>query len=143
MDIAHTVSFFVFLIAGTIFDIRKRQIPVILLAAAGIWGILSYTVRTGWTGSALWDELSGLVMGAVFIGISLISDGKMGMGDAIAILVTGIFLGGAGSAFAVLYALISAALISAVMLALKRGNGKTELPFMPFLLMGCLMEKVV
>lgn len=143
MDMANTVSLFIFLIAGTVFDIRKRQIPVILLTAAGVWGILSYLMGTGWMGGTLWDEISGLVMGVVFIGISLISEGKMGMGDAVAILVCGIYLGGAGAAFAVLYALIIAAAASALILALKRGSKKTELPFMPFLLAGCVIGQIM
>ncbi|MBQ9444303.1 MAG: prepilin peptidase [Lachnospiraceae bacterium] len=143
MDTVRTVSFFVFLIAGTVFDIRKRRIPLILLLAAGAWGILSYTICTGWTGSDLWDEIFGLLIGAVFIGISLISEGKMGMGDAIAILVGGIYLGGSGSAFAVLYSLIIAAAVSAVILVLKRGSGKSELPFMPFLLAGCVIGQIM
>ena len=135
------VPLFTFLIAGTVTDIKKRTIPVILLVLSGATGIL-ISLTTGEAASgALTDWFFGLLLGVVFIGISLISDGKLGMGDALAILVTGIFLGGKDAALAVLNAMMATSFVSIIILAVKKVSRKTELPFMPFLLFGCILQQ--
>ena len=83
-----------------------------------------------------------MILGAVFIGVALISGGKLGMGDALAILVIGIYLGGSGSALVVLYAMMITAAFSIVLLIIRRGNRDTALPFMPFLLAGCVLQQI-
>ncbi len=135
-----SILLFIFLTAGTFFDLRKRSVPLILYILFGIAGIpLCLLFKDP---AALWDQLLGLLPGLVFIGISLISDGKLGMGDSLAILITGIYLGGSGSAFAVLTAMFITSVFSVILLVSKKGSKKTELPFMPFLLSGFIIQQI-
>ncbi|MBQ4482849.1 MAG: prepilin peptidase [Lachnospiraceae bacterium] len=128
----------IFLITGTIADIRKRSIPVLLFLIFGIAGVVLFML----TGSVtLTDEIFGILLGIVFVALSHISDGKIGAGDGIAILVSGIFLGGSRAACQTLYGMLGASLISILLLMVRRGNRNTALPFLPFLLTGYLMDK--
>ncbi len=131
-----------FLIISAIFDIRSRTVPIVIFAISGTVGIIAYIAAGTYLSGSIIDELFGVILGAVFIGIALISGGKMGMGDALAILVTGIYLGGSGSALAVLYAMMMTTLFSIVLLAIRRGNRNTALPFIPFLLAGCVLQQI-
>ena len=133
---------FLFLIIGTISDIRSRSVSKLLLVASGSSGIL-ISIITGQTETgSLMNWLYGLLLGGVFIAISLISDNKLGMGDAISILIIGIYLGGCDSALAVLYAMMISAFFSVIIISLKKGSRNTELPFMPFLLSGCILQQI-
>lgn len=136
------LTLILFLVIGTVSDLRKRTLPIMLFAVFGLSGIV-INITAGQVKAGLTvNWLFGFVLGIVFIAISLISDKKLGMGDALAILVTGIYLGGNDSALAVLYAMMVASLFSIVFLVLKKGSGKTELPFMPFLLTGCILQQI-
>ena len=138
------VLLFIFLLIATVLDIRSRRIPALLFVIFGAAGIIVrvFVIMDQSQSPSIMEALFGIMIGAVFIGISLISDGKLGMGDAIAILVTGIYLTGSGTAFTVLYAMLLSALFSIVLLALHKGTRKTELPFLPFLLAGFLSQQI-
>lgn len=137
-----SIFLFIFLIIGTISDIRKRSIPVLLFILFGTAGtVLRFFEIITENGSAV-SWAFGLLPGAVFIGLSLISDKKLGMGDALAVLVTGIYMGGYDAALSVLYAMMITALFSIVILILRKGTRHTEIPFFPFLLTGCILQHV-
>ena len=124
---------------GTVSDIRERSIPAMIFFIFGLLGTMEYFV-SGRTD--LINESFGVILGIVFIAVSYISDSKLGMGDALAILVTGIFLGGTEAACAVLYAMLITAVFSIIILVLRKGTRSTVLPFLPFLLAGYILEKL-
>lgn len=132
--------FFTFLIPGTIFDIRSRRIPVVLFAASGLMGAAVFAVSMLKGHADVMDELYGLMLGAVFIGLSRISGEKIGMGDALAVLLCGIYMGGYDAAFAVLTAMLLISAASLMLLMTKKGSKDTALPFMPFLLISCILQ---
>ena len=136
-----TIPLLLFLSIGTVSDIRKRKIPVILLAISGVFGIMTGFLTDRLSACYATDWLAVIFLGTVFIGISFLSEGKLGLGDALAILVTALFIGGLEASLAVLYALMSASIVSIILLAVKRGSKNTKLPFMPFLLLGCILER--
>ncbi|MBQ9359558.1 MAG: prepilin peptidase [Lachnospiraceae bacterium] len=135
-------ALFIFLIISTVFDIKSRTVPAVIFAISGAVGIMAYIATGTYLSGGIVDELFGVILGAVFIGVALISGGKLGMGDALAILVIGIYLGGSGSALVVLYAMMITAAFSIVLLIIRRGNRDTALPFMPFLLAGCVLQQI-
>ena len=138
----YIVSLMIFLIFGTVFDIRKRSIPVSLFVVFGIAGIVLGATQGRVSPDLTTDWVFGVILGVVFIAISLISDKKLGMGDALSILIMGIYLGGSDAALAVLYAMMITSVFSIIILAFKKGSRKTELPFMPFLLTGCIIQQI-
>lgn len=134
------IVLFIFLIAGTILDLKKRSVPVILIIIFGGLALPLSCISGQIKNGAIWDELFGLLLGVVFIGISLISEGKLGMGDSLVILICGIYLGGHRSSLIVLYAMIASSLISFFMIVVKKRSGKTEIAFIPFLLSGFIIQ---
>ena len=136
-----TVPLFLFLSIGTVSDIRKRTLPVFLIVVFGAIGLLISLTADPLNTCTVTGWVSALLPGAVFIGISLISEGKKGMGDALAMLVIGIFLGGRESVLSILYAMLAASVVSIGLLAFKKASRKTELPFMLFLFLGCILER--
>lgn len=137
-DIMRESLLLIFLITGTIADIRKRSIPILLFILFGVTGLVFFIM----TGSVSFtDEIFGILLGIVFLALCRISDGKIGAGDGMAILVSGIFLGGSRAACQTLYGMLGASLISVLLLAFRKGNRNTTLPFLPFLLAGYLMDK--
>lgn len=133
------IPLLLFLILGTVSDIKNRSIPAILFLIFGMLGLLEYML---YGRTALINELMGIILGIVFIAVSLISENRLGMGDALAILVTGVFLGGMEASCAVLFAMLISAFFSVIILALHRGDRSTALPFIPFLLAGYILEKL-
>jgi leader peptidase (prepilin peptidase)/N-methyltransferase len=135
-----SVPLLLFLLTGSVLEIRKKTVPILLLAVSGAAGVLIRLICWKTGGYNIMEMFMGILLGAVFIGISLISDGKIGMGDALAILTTGIYLGGRAATLSVLDAMIAASFVSIIILFLRKGTRNTALPFLPFLFLGCLIE---
>ena len=100
------IPLLLFLILGTVSDIKNRSIPAILFLIFGMLGLLEYML---YGRTALINELMGIILGIVFIAVSIISENRLGMGDALAILVTGVFLGGMEASCALLCAMLISA----------------------------------
>ncbi len=124
----------VFLGLNSWMDIKKREISLVLaamLAAAGmIWTVYRGTVSI--------ERLLPIMTGVCFLGISVITGGSMGMGDGWILLALGTVLM-PEEFFSMLFAamLISAAW-AGILLWLFRKKGNTEIPFVPFLMLGYL-----
>lgn len=124
----------VFLGLNSWIDIKKREISLVLatmLAAAGmIW--------TVYRGIVSIERLLPIMTGVSFLGISVITRGSMGMGDGWILLALGTVLM-PEEFFSMLFAamLISAAW-AGILLWLFRKKGNTEIPFVPFLMLGYL-----
>ena len=124
----------VFLGLNSWMDIKKREISLVLaamLAAAGmIWTVYRGTVSI--------ERLLPIMAGISFLGISVITRGAMGMGDGWILLALGTVLM-PEEFFSMLFAamLISAAW-AGILLWLCRKKGNTEIPFVPFLMLGYL-----
>ncbi|MCR5775603.1 MAG: prepilin peptidase [Lachnospiraceae bacterium] len=138
-DLAGNILF-VFLLTGAIVDVKCRRLHIGLIAPFGLVGAGFCAVAAVSDKGAVISAAYGIVLGAVFIGLSKISDEKIGMGDALTILVMGLYLGGYNAAFVVLYAMILTSAVSVFMLMFRLGSKKTELPFLPFLLAGYLLH---
>lgn len=130
----------IFLIMATVCDVRTKRLPLALLA---VWisagALLCLLLRP----ASMTDEFMGILTGVVFIAVSIVSDGKLGLGDGVAILAVGIYLGGRSAGFTCLYALILSAAFSMAILMTGKYTGDKEIPFIPFLLAGFLLHGAV
>ena len=80
------------------------------------------------------------VTAGVFVALSLISEGKIGLGDGLLMTVTGLFLGGRQNAFLIMTAMLLSALFSIGYLLSKKGNRKTRFAFVPFMFASFLIR---
>ncbi len=129
-----------FLVIAAIMDIRKKRLPVILLL---VWIVSGMIIYAFFHTSDITDEIMGVILGAVFIAISLVSDGKLGLGDGMAVFALGVYLGGRGAGFTCIYALILSSIFSMIILISGRYARHREFPFIPFLLIGYLLHGAV
>lgn len=129
----------IMLALGSIWDIRDKQIPVKLLIAEIIAGVILMITnqKINWP-----DDWYLYIMG-IFIGVVILlagrfSNGSIGTADGIMLAVIGGVIGYRDTLLLLMNAVMAAALCSIILIILKRGNRKTTIPFFPFMLLGYL-----
>lgn len=113
-------------------DIKYREIPV--LPVCFLAGIV-ILVRL-WKGTGLTELLLGLFPGILLLLISYLSHGSIGTGDGLVLCVIGLGSGMETTVVMLGTALFVGGIYAAIMLFLKKVGRKTEIPFLPFLLLG-------
>ena len=116
----------------TIEDCRKKRIllcPVLLFGIAGLILHLYYRNIT------IYSLLAGCLIGAFLLLISKVTGGKIGIGDGLVLIVTGIYLGFENNTILFLHGLFFCGIWSLLMLLTKKKKGSDEVPFVPFLLL--------
>ena len=112
-------------------DIRKKKLTVIyilLFGIGGVWLHLFYPT------CSIYSILCGMVLGIAMMFASWVTRGRIGIGDGILIVVTGVYLGGAGNLELLFTGVLLAAGWSLGMLVSGKKKGKEEIAFVPFLL---------
>ncbi len=84
------------------------------------------------------DRIGGLIIGAMVILISVMTSGKIGLGDGMLLCVTGLGLGFWGNLELFALALFLAAVLSIILLVFRLADRKKSIPFVPFLLLSYL-----
>ena len=129
------------LLLNTWWDIRKKEIllaPTLAVLAGGVVrGVLKG--QEGQAGDMLW--LMSLLPGVILLLASLASAGKVGFGDGLAVCAAGLW-GGTVSTL-IMLAIALALVPAAAGLERLRKRPVRELPFMPFLLAGFLLERIL
>lgn len=113
-------------------DLKKREINLILTIFLALYGCFCIV-----TGGEIWtDYLLAIGISGMFIGLSFVSHGGIGMGDALLLLALGVNLPMDEYLVMLCMAFLLAAMwASCLMIFMKKGK-KTEIPFVPFLLFG-------
>ena len=126
----------IFLCICTVFDIRKKEIPLILAgsgmaAAVGftIWQIGNRTVFAA-------QILSALLPGLFFLLVSWCTKEKVGYGDGILLLITGLMTGFNQCLTGLCISLFLSAFFGVLLLFLHKAKKSSRIPFVPFLTMG-------
>lgn len=116
-------------------DLRSKRLSLwfILIGAimVGICAVNSASL-------SIWDCCGGVAVGALIIGISLLTEGKIGMGDGFLLCVTGIGLGFWTNLELLAFALFAAAIVSIFLLTFRLADRKKSIPFVPFLFLSFL-----
>ena len=119
------------LLAEGIWDKRTKKIRLIPLLIAFPVGIILSFLQGKEDGIY---SLFGMIPGLLFLGIAVLTKEKVGYGDGMVILVTGVLLGLKINLMMVFLGLFLAALGSIWLLIRKRAGRKTKIAFIPFLL---------
>lgn len=129
-----------FMLLLTIFDIRKKEIPALWLL---LFGAVSF-IYVGLKGEKEWIfVVYSLIPGAFFLALSLCTKESVGYGDGWTVLALGVLIG-LRQCFAVVFTgLVFSAVFSLIMLVLRKVNGKSRLPFLPFITMGLGVTMIV
>lgn len=119
----------------SIWDIKKKMIPVIPIVLTGIL-LAGYRL---WTGVGLIVPGLGLLPGIVLLIAALCTKESIGYGDGLVFCMIGIGCGVQKTMAVLGLSLLAAALTAMVVLVTRKGNRKTKLPFLPCILLGYLL----
>ena len=128
-----------FLLFSSFLDIRKREISIPVTLLFGLAGVV-YSVRTGRT---MTDYLIPLGIGILILGGSVLTRGQVGMGDGWMLLALGCMLRMECYIQMACIGMLLAAAYSGVLMLVFRKNRKTEIPLVPFLLLGCVGGMII
>lgn len=119
----------------SVFDIRSRRIPVCGFVIVFIYSLLSLVCFR--ESDLVWsDVLMSSIPGLVLIGLSVVTDGKIGLGDGILVVGIGLALGIEKCAYMLAGALIFCCLFSGGLLVFRKAGLHTRIPFVPFITAG-------
>lgn len=122
----------VFLGVNSWIDLRKKEVSLAAAAAFSAAGVV-----LNWTdNSVFWELFISLGIGCFFLGVSILTKGAMGLGDVWMLFALALMLDLQEFLMILFSALMLCALWGTAMLVIFRKNGKSEIPFVPFLLLG-------
>lgn len=113
-------------------DVRHRQLTIIYILMFGIGGVILHLFVPV---CSIYSILCGMLPGAFMLLISAATQGSVGMGDGILLVVTGVYLGGYANLVLLMTGLLLSALWSLGLLAFRKKKRKDEIAFVPFLLL--------
>ena len=124
------------LIIQSIWDCKFQQIPigVTILGglAGGVWSILQ--------GRTLESMFLGLIPGMVALCVGWVTREAIGYGDGFLLCAMGMYLPIERIIGILLSACVLAGVVGLILLVVKKGGLKMELPFVPFLLVTSVAE---
>lgn len=130
------------LIVLSVFDIRSKQIPLSGFAVVLIYSVISLVCAERGEYD-LADILMSVIPGILLIGLSVITEGKIGLGDGILIAELGLGLGVERCIYMIAGALILNCIFSGVMLLMHRLGLHSRVPFVPFVAAGMGVVTIV
>jgi hypothetical protein len=129
------IAIFIMLLLCGIQDIIKKKVCIWVIMA----GAFATAVCIPFCSlSTIPGRIGGIAVGVAVIAINLATAGKIGMGDAFLLCVTGLGLGFWGNLELFAIALLLAAIVSIILLSLRLADRKKSIPFIPFLFIGYL-----
>ncbi len=119
----------------SVFDIRSRRIPICGFVIVFVYSVLSLAcfreTEFVWT-----DVLMSVIPGLVLMGLSVITEGKVGLGDGILVAEIGLALGIEKCACMLTGALVLSCLFAGGLLVFRKAGLQTRIPFVPFITAG-------
>lgn len=113
-------------------DLKKKQVSLAVIgifSAAGlIWAIC--------TGKISWQFFIPAVIGTFFLLISIMTKGALGMGDGWIMMALGTVLNVEEFLLMLFAGMLCCAVWAGILLIVFRKGKNTEIPFVPFLLLG-------
>lgn len=124
-----------FLAAASCYDIRCRRIPVKLIIAAAIAAAYLLLRQR----DNIEACLAGAAIGMLLLLAGRVSGERIGYGDGMAFVITGLLLGIRQNVMMLCISLLFSTIYSLWILLSQKGNRKTEIPFLPCMLAGCIV----
>ena len=112
-------------------DIKKKKISLNSVLAFGILGILFHML---WRIQPIESVLLGMSVGVALLFFSVLTGGKIGSGDAVLLIVTGIYLGLEQNLELFFCGLLLCSVWALALLVIRKKSRKDSIPFVPFLL---------
>ncbi|MCD7736222.1 MAG: A24 family peptidase [Lachnospiraceae bacterium] len=125
------------LLVCTYTDIRYRKIYKCLIMGHLVLALILHIMIRD---SSFISVLAGIIPGLICLLLSALTRQALGYGDAMLILSCGFSLGGESCLAALLTAFFCVGAWAFILICFRHGKGKTEIPFVPFLLAGVVLQ---
>ena len=127
----------VYLAILAILDARKRELPIWILGIGTVIAVFSAAISVMKYGQSVEILLFGMVPGMIMLCLAGLSE-EAGVGDGVVLLQVNLVFLLEKTVAAFVISMVVIGLFSAVLLLMHRGDKKTQLPYLPFLWLGCL-----
>jgi len=117
---------------SSVTDIKRKQISLFVVSGGFVAGVLFCLFKNP-EGERMLSIFTALFPGIFLMSVSVLSEGKVGMGDGLIVCVGGLFLGFEKAMEWLFIASVICALYGFGIVLIQRKNTKTELAFVPFL----------
>lgn len=129
----------IFLIIMSVQDLKNKEISLIMLIIGAGCGLCyraaQYYLREEdislYNPNVFLDVIIAVIIAGILCFVAIKSE-MIGLGDALAIGMVGIYIGFIRQLIVFTYALLLVCLVSAVLLTMRKIKFKTRLPFIPF-----------
>lgn len=136
---------FIWLVTLGWIDFREGLIPNRMIGVGLLFWVVVVLIDifvggTPWNRVLVFSALGGFVYGGVLLVIALIVKKALGMGDVKLFFVLGLFYGVTDTYSILLFSILIMAIVSAVLLIMKKATPKTSIPMAPFVAVGFLIS---
>ncbi len=121
-------------------DLKDRRVKVSEILIFGAIGII---INIVYRPNDLLSILGGVMIGVLLYLFSIISKERIGKGDALLIMVTGLYLGFKDTLLLLWLSMVLAAIVGTIYVRKHHVKMDVELPFVPFLLIGYVVMFMV
>lgn len=104
-----------------------------------IFGIIGVMLNIIFTQYSLFSLIGGAFFGIIIIILGKITNEAIGIGDGIVVIILGVFTGAGYNLSILFFAFLISAIISIILLTLKKLKRKDSIPFVPCLFIGYLI----
>lgn len=116
-----------------IFDWRKMEIPAAVIYG---FGAAAFAVVLLFIRPEASSLLYSLIPGMAMLALSMLTRESIGYGDGLAVVILGMLLGIRKCMAAVLTGFLLSAVFALILLIFHKVNGKSRMPYIPFLAAG-------
>lgn len=125
-------------------DLREKIIPnEIILSGLVFWLVMIlldiFVAKSAWKSTLRYSLVGGALVGGVMFVIALFAKSALGMGDVKMFFLLGLLYGAEDSYAILLFSVIIMAIVSLILLAMKKVTVKTAIPMAPFVVLGFIL----
>lgn len=129
-----------YLVILSVYDCREKQVPGVLLFIGVVVAVISLLIVVI-DGQQIWYRILGLLPGLFLLLVAFVTK-KAGYADGIVLAVTGMVLGYQKTMILFCISLLLISVISVLLLFLHKVNGRTRLPYLPFLTVTYVIQQI-
>lgn len=121
-------------------DIKRKQITTMVTLGSAMACLICHMV---YQNHSIYNMLGGMAFGGMILLFSVLSRGKIGPGDGIVFMLTGLYLGAEENLALMMLSLLFAAGWSFIAIFVFRRSKKEKIPFIPFLFLAYLVILII
>ncbi len=129
----------VWLVVCSVYDWKYCGVPLWLLVVGSVGSGIGVICTLLWGETSIAEVLLALVPGMVAVLLAYASREQIGYGDGVVLLVIGSYAGVGDTLKILMLALAGTFGVSILLLICKKANGRSRIPFVPFLTMGSVL----